>query len=123
MSSGAAVEASMRLTIGGREIAVTYDPSLRRRGETHGAATDSPTVVLREHDERVLLHELLHVVLGNALPWFREQPNWTCFDGSMTDPDEQVTQWLEAFLWDAGYRRIDAQTAPTTDGAATEGNI
>lgn len=93
------------LRIVGRTIAVQYVPDLPLPGYVYNPETDQPVIALREPNERVLLHELLHVVLARALPWFREQPDWSSFDHSLTDPNEQVTQWLEEFLWDAGYRR------------------
>lgn len=98
------------LHIAGRTIAIQYNSGLDLRGYVYNPETDNPVIALREPDERVLLHELLHVILARALPWFREQPDWSSLDHSMVDPNEQVTQWLEEFLWDAGYRR----TAPTT---------
>lgn len=98
------------LHIAGRAIAVQYAPEMDLRGYVYNPESDQPVIALREPDERVLLHELLHVVLARALPWFRGQPDWTSADHTLVDPNEQVTQWLEEFLWDAGYRR----TTPTT---------
>lgn len=93
------------LHIAGRTITVQQQPGLDIEGYVYNPETDQPVIALREPNERVLLHELLHVALARALPWFREQPDWSSLDHSLTDPNEQVTQWLEEFLWDAGYRR------------------
>lgn len=89
----------------GKDVTIRYEPDLWRQGETYGADTDTPTIVLKAWDERVFLHELLHIVAGPALIWHREQAGWQSLDGTLTDPEEQVVQWIEAALWDDGWRR------------------
>ena len=85
----------------GKTIALRYDIDLWRAGET---SADRSVITLRGWDERVFLHELLHVVAGPALEWRRAQSDWTSPDGTLADPEEQVVQRIEAALWDHGWR-------------------
>jgi len=76
------------------DVRVIADPTMEGRGETrHGF--DGPVIALREWNEQVFLHELLHVVTGYAQPLL-----------SATHPPHghDVISRIEVALWETGWR-------------------
>lgn len=104
MSETRKPECCERITFDGCEVTVCYDADLSRRGETRDWATGTPTIVLREWDEQVFLHELLHVALDNRLIAYRDQPDWESLDGTLTAPRESIVAAVEFALWEFGWR-------------------
>lgn len=76
------------------EVPVEYDPSLPRRGERRVNAFGPCPIVLREPNEQVLLHEILHVVTGGY--------------GTPEDPHgHRLVNRVEVALWETGWRMTD----------------
>lgn len=98
------IECCGRITFDGHEVTVCYDADLPRRGETRDWATRTPTIVLREWDEQVFLHELLHVVLERRLVAYHAGSDWESLDGTLTAPREGIVASVETALWDFGWR-------------------
>lgn len=93
-----------QVTFDGRQVTVCYDPNLSRRGETRDWATETPTIVLREWDEQVFLHELLHVALERRLIEYHAAADWESLDGTLTAPREGIVAGVEFALWESGWR-------------------
>ncbi|HEY9408874.1 MAG TPA: hypothetical protein VIP77_04775 [Jiangellaceae bacterium] len=93
-----------RVTFDGREIIVAYEPALRLPGMVLGGQTDHPTIVLRVWDERVFLHELLHVALDRRLIAYHDGPEWESLDLTLTSPREAIVAEVSAALSDMGWR-------------------
>lgn len=81
------------------DVAIEIDPTLDRRGEVRGLGQPfgepRVVIVLREWNEQVLLHELLHVL---PLP-------------GATDADphnHDVVSRVEVALWETGWRLVAA---------------
>lgn len=75
-------------------VPVVIDPDLPRRGETKNTY-DGLRIVLREWNEQVLLHELLHVALTRVSP----------LNTVVDDPfDHNVISRVEVALWETGWR-------------------
>jgi hypothetical protein len=74
-------------------INVRIDPALETLGRNDVGYSGTYDITLRQIDDRVLLHELIHVMAGAALT-------------------EEQTARLEVGLWRAGYRRV-ADANPT----------
>lgn len=86
------------------EVPVVTDPNLPVRGETRTNPYGPPkTIVLREWDERVLLHEVLHVLLDGHIP----------HDGNHGHP---IINRLEVGLMAAGYARKPANAEGADHG-------
>ena len=98
------IECCQQFTFDGCEVTVCYDANLSRRGETRDCQTDHPTIVLREWDERVFLHELLHVALDKRLIEYHAGADWESLDGTLTAPRERIVGEVETALWDFGWR-------------------
>jgi hypothetical protein len=112
-----------RLLVCSETVIVKYDPNLAcergmaRRGMTaweatplNDAAHSRPfrqVIWLREWDERVFLHEVLHVLLGKHYPNGRH-----AYDGSfIEDPQhERAVRTIEDALWDMGWRVLDGHS-------------
>lgn len=76
------------------DVAVVINPDLAKRGETQHTH-DGKRIVLREWNEQVLLHELLHVALTRVSP----------LNTSTEAPDDHnVIARLEVALWETGWR-------------------
>jgi hypothetical protein len=76
------------------DVPVVIDPALAKRGETQHTY-DGKRIVLREWNEQVLLHELLHVALTRVSP----------LNTVTEDPDDHnVIARLEVALWETGWR-------------------
>ncbi|HEY9263241.1 MAG TPA: hypothetical protein VIQ11_01390 [Mycobacterium sp.] len=104
MSEPKRIPHNARVQFGGIEVKVRYDRSLPVRGQTRRWQTDNPTIVLREWDERVFLHELLHVALERRLQEYHRGSDWTSFDASLQDPREAIVKHVEDSLWEFGWR-------------------
>ncbi len=93
----------------GWKVRVCYDPTLDRLGELdHGF--DGAIIRLREWNERVFLHELLHALLDR---WTQDiPPRWTDKTAS-----EEIVQQVEDGLWNLGWRWADN---PSSSGQAGE---
>lgn len=88
------------------DIAVEYDPSLEKRGEYRAPPYGACAIVLREWDEQVFLHELLHVILG-------------CPDPTDEDPyGHRTISRIEVALWETGWRYLAPTGATTQRGAS-----
>lgn len=88
--------AGERLNVGVDHVAVpvVIDPTLSKRGETQNTH-DGRRIVLREWNEQVLLHELLHVALTRISP----------LNTITEDPDDHnVIARIEVALWETGWR-------------------
>lgn len=78
------------------DVPVIIDPELGPRGETrrdHGYATTDTSIVLREWNEQVLLHELLHVLLDGRVPTTPADPH-----------GHEAISRVEVGLWETGWR-------------------
>lgn len=76
------------------DVAVIHDPELTVRGECR-QGYGGPVIALREWDEQVFLHELLHVATGYAQPLI-----------TTTHPPHghEVIARIEVALWETGWR-------------------
>jgi hypothetical protein len=123
-----------RIWVAGEPVWIHYDPDLTVEGEPRlGCADTEPTgfnsvevkphgalqevthfqaglrrvIRLRRWDERVFLHEVLHILLGKHYP-----PGTFAYDHTfIPDPKHEaaVTE-IEDGLWDMGWRYADGQT-------------
>lgn len=82
-----------KVAAGSLNITVVQDTSLGTRGETAVGYDRSVYVKLREYDERVLLHEVLHVAVrtDEQRPLEHEQ-------------EERLVRRLTSVLWGMGWR-------------------
>ena len=89
------------------EVPVVIDPGLSRRGEVQNTYDGGRRIVLREWDEQVLLHELLHVALTRVSP----------LNTITEDPfDHNVIARIEVALWETGWRCTSViQPAPSPE--------
>lgn len=123
-----------RVWIAGEPVWVHYDPDLTVDGTPRwGCSTWEPTglnsvevkpygavqeathvqvgmrrvIRLRRWDERVFLHEVLHVLLGKQYP-----PGQHAYDGTfIEDPKhEKAVREIEDGLWDMGWRLFGGQS-------------
>lgn len=78
-------------------VPVFIDPGLTQRGETQNTYSGR-RIVLREWNEQVLLHELLHVALTRITP----------MNTVVDDPhDHNIIARIEVALWETGWRLRD----------------
>ena len=103
------------LNVGARyvDVQVILDPDMALRGECrHGYG--GPVIALREWNEQVFLHELLHVATGYAQPLI-----------AITHPPHghEVINRIEVALWETGWRLSEIPSSPgnTTANATTPG--
>lgn len=76
------------------EVPVKYEPDLAVRGERRINPYGDCPIVLREPNEQVLLHEILHVVIEGY--------------GSLDDPHaHRLINRIEVALWETGWRITD----------------
>ncbi len=81
------------------DVEIRIDPNYPLRGE-HIPAYGGDIIFLRESNEQVLLHEILHVALRNV-PEIRTEK----------DPHgHNIISRIEVALWETGWRRIDGET-------------
>lgn len=137
-----------RIWVAGEPVWVRYDPDLTVDGvprwgaqdteptgrnsvevERYGALSEIMEVMhvapgmrkvirLRQWDERVFLHEVLHILLG------KHYPNGSrAYDGTfIEDPKhEAAVREIEDGLWDMGWRLFDGQSQidPTVERIPT----
>lgn len=76
-------------------VPITYNPDLATKGLVTSFA--DPAIVLREWDEQVLLHEVLHLLLAPFLPW-------TDFRGAENPRHHEAVREVEVALTAAGWR-------------------
>jgi hypothetical protein len=89
-------------------VLIRYDPALPTLGQTIFGATHGPArvITMREWNEQVFLHELLHVAVG---PYFEGG-----YHNTLGDPHgHRLVNRVEVLLWDIGWR-----LAPTEQAAA-----
>lgn len=130
LAEGATIE------VGGQQVTIHYDPDLVLEGiprwgmnssRWNGTATEH-VVTLRRWDERVFLHEVLHILLGKHFP-----AGSHAYDHSwVADPKhEEAVRTIEDGLWDMGWRRFGGVTQidpskprlPPMDSDATKAHI
>lgn len=76
------------------DVPVEYDPDLPVRGERRVQPYGPCPIVLREPNDQVLLHEILHVVIAGY--------------GRPDDPHEhRLVNRIEVALWETGWRMTD----------------
>jgi hypothetical protein len=85
-------------------IRVEYDPNLTIDGVPRwGAQTGPMEVTLRRWDERVFLHEILHIFLGRHIPTGAHG-----FSEWVENPaHEKAVREIEDGLWGMGWRLFD----------------
>jgi hypothetical protein len=101
-----------QVCVGGTRVRVRYDPDLVIDSEPRWGAllhhtTEHPEIVLRQWDERVFLHELLHLLLDRHVP-----AGHRTYDGTWVEhPEhEKAVREIEDGLWDMGWRLFDGVT-------------
>lgn len=78
-----------------QDIPIVIDPDLPLRGERQNTYDGSSRIVLREWDEQVLLHELLHVALLHVHSRVATED----------DPHgHDIVSRIEVALWETGWR-------------------
>lgn len=86
----------------GLNIEVVHDPELEHRGILRSTAVCGREIALREYDERVLLHEVLHRLIhtnpDQGVGFIGEPFPLT------TDEQERLVAHLERGLWEMGWR-------------------
>lgn len=136
-----------RMWVGGEPVWVRYDPDLTLDGTprwgmqateptgrnsvevkpygalpevVHSAAGVRKVIVLRRWDERVFLHECLHILLGRHYP-----SGHLAYDHTWVEhPEhEKAVREIEDGLWDMGWRLFDGETHidPTAGPRLPEG--
>ena len=86
------------ITVGSWKIHILYDPDLPTLGLTDTEYAGG-VIRLREWNERVFLHEILHVLLNRWLSKIEGE-----FDGKPAW--EKAVQQVEDALWDMGWRWV-----------------
>jgi hypothetical protein len=81
-----------RIEVEGIDCWVRHDPTLKTRGIVRNAP-GCREIALREYDERVLLHEVLHRLIQT------QHPDWA---GSAIE--ERLVHGIELGLWEMGWR-------------------
>ena len=76
------------------DVPVKYEPDLPTLGERRINAFGPCPIVLREPNEQVLLHEILHVILDGHVSTDDSDPH-----------GHRAVSRVEVALWEAGYRR------------------
>lgn len=71
---------------------------------------------LRQWNERVFLHEALHVILDQRLQDYHAGPDFDSTEPALTPPREAIVQALEDALWDMGWRWVGDTPLPPADG-------
>lgn len=86
--------AELNVGINHIDVQVVLDPTMALRGECRNGY-GGPVIALREWDEQVFLHELLHAATGYAQPLL-----------AATYPPEghEVIARIEVALWETGWR-------------------
>jgi hypothetical protein len=91
------------INVNGHEWPVVINPDFEHLGYCYSYP---PTIVLRRHDERVLLHEVLHAAIVM-------HPNVLAIAAmvgpAFQDAQEGLVRYLTATLFDAGYRLAQPQ--------------
>lgn len=85
------------------EVRVILDPEMEKLGECRWDVPtytgNAPTIALREWNEQVFLHELLHVATGHSAWWSDPQRQ-------INDPEgHDVISRIEVALWETGWRQ------------------
>lgn len=92
------------------DVQVILDPDMERKGECR-VGYGGPVIALREWDEQVFLHEVLHAVLGYTHPLV----------ATIYPPHgHEVISRIEVALWETGWRRMTIHHDPTPDTETTE---
>lgn len=79
------------------EVEIRIDPTLDSLGE-HQSAYGRDIIRLREWNEQVLLHELLHVAVSRS-PWWHDPQR------KVSDPNgHDLIARIEVALWETGWR-------------------
>lgn len=84
------------------DVQVILDPDMTLRGECR-QGYGGPVIALREWNEQVFLHELLHVATGYAQPLI-----------ATTHPPHghEVISRIEVALWETGWRLSGNRSTP-----------
>ncbi|MBO9523141.1 MAG: hypothetical protein J7518_16535 [Nocardioidaceae bacterium] len=105
----AAPEDGAEVQIGEETWEVRYEPELTVLGVAGDFGYDHQPIQrirLREWNERVFLHEVLHVVLNRRLAEYHAGDDWDsdAADPALAPPKEKIVQAVEDALWDMGWR-------------------
>jgi len=105
----AAPDAETVITIDGQEWRIRYAPSLTTlgfAGDLDFNGRPVRAIRLREWNERVFLHEVLHVILEQRLQDYHAGADWDSADPALKPPREAIVQAVEDALWDMGWRWV-----------------
>lgn len=87
-------------------------------GENHYGNGLRQVIRLRRWDERVFLHEVLHILLGKHYPFGQHAYDHTFVE----DPKhEAAVREIEDGLWDMGWRLFDGQSQIERSGTRLPG--